>query len=105
MATWKISSLDRNTADGFVTTAHWTCSDVEVISGEEGVNGTISGSVYGSVGLTGELTTPYEQLTEAQVIGWVKEAIGAETVAAHEANVAAQIAAAKAPKTASGLPW
>lgn len=96
MATWKISSLDRNTADGFVTTAHWTCSDVD---------GDFSGSVYGSVGLTGELTTPYKQLTEAQVIGWVKEAIGAETVAAHEANVAAQIAAAKAPVTASGLPW
>ena len=96
MATWKISSLDRNTADGFVTTAHWTCSDVD---------GEFSGSVYGSVGLTGELTTPYEQLTEAQVIGWVKEAIGAETVAAHEANVAAQIAAAKEPVTASGLPW
>ena len=96
MATWKISSLDRNTADGFVTTAHWTCSDVD---------GEFSGSVYGSVGLTGELTTPYEQLTEAQVIGWVKEAIGAETVAAHEANVAAQVAAAKAPKTAAGVPW
>ena len=94
--TWKISSLDRNTADGFVTTAHWTCSDVD---------GDFSGSVYGSVGLTGELTTPYEQLTEAQVIGWVKEAIGAETVAAHEANVAAQIAAAKAPVTAAGVPW
>ena len=50
MATWKISSLDRNTADGFVTTAHWTCSDVD---------GDFAGSVYGSVGLTGELTTPY----------------------------------------------
>ena len=96
MATWKISSLDRNTADGFVTTAHWTCSDVD---------GEFSGSVYGSVGLTGELTTPYEQLTEAQVIGWVKEAIGAETVAAHEANVAAQIAAAKAPVVTAGVPW
>ena len=97
MATWKISSLDRNTADGFVTTAHWTCSDVDADGN--------AGSVYGSVGLTGELTTPYEQLTEAQVIGWVKEAIGAETVAAHEANVAAQIAAAKAPVVTAGVPW
>ena len=96
MATWKISSLDRNTADGFVTTAHWVVSDTD---------GEFSGSVYGSVGLTGELTTPYEQLTEAQVIGWVKESMGQETVAAHEANVAAQIAAAKAPKTAAGVPW
>ena len=100
MATWKISSLDRNTADGFVTTAHWTCSDVEVSGSEE-----FAGSVYGSVGLTGTLTTPYEQLTESQVIGWVKESMGAETVAAHEANVAAQIAAAKAPVVTAGVPW
>jgi hypothetical protein len=93
---WKIASLDRQTADGFVTTAHWTCSDVD---------GEFSGSVYGSIGLTGELTTPYESLTEAQVVGWVKEAMGAEQVAAHEAAVAAQIAAQKAPVVASGLPW
>lgn len=96
MATWKIVDMQRDAATGLVTVCHWTCSDVD---------GEFSGSVYGSVGLTGELTTPYEQLTEAQVIGWVKEAIGAETVAAHEANVAAQIAAAKAPVTATGLPW
>ena len=96
MATWKISSLDRNTADGFVTTAHWTCSDVD---------GEFSGSVYGSVGLTGELTIPYESLTEEVVIGWVKSAMGQETVAAHEAAVAAQIAAAKAPVVSAGVPW
>lgn len=95
-AQWKIADMKRKTEDDFVFEVHWTCSDVD---------GEFSGSVYGSVGLTGELTTPYEQLTEAQVIGWVKEAIGAETVAAHEANVAAQIAAAKAPVTATGLPW
>ena len=97
MATWKISSLDRNTADGFVTTAHWTCSDVDADGN--------AGSVYGSIGLEGELVTPFEQLTEAQVIGWVKAAMGEETVAAHEAAVAAQIEEAKAPKTATGMPW
>lgn len=93
---WKINSLDRQTADGFVTTAHWSLTAQD---------GDFSGSVYGSIALTGELTVPYESLTEAQVIGWVKSAMGSETVAAHEANVAAQIAAAKAPVTASGLPW
>lgn len=96
MATWKIASLDRNTADGFVTTAHWTCSDVD---------GEASGYTYGSVGFTGDLVTPYDELTEEQVIGWVKETLGEETVAATEAAVAAQIAAAKAPVTASGTPW
>jgi hypothetical protein len=44
MTTWKIVSLERKTADGFVTTAHWTCSDVD---------GDYSGSTYGALGLSG----------------------------------------------------
>ena len=96
MTTWKIVSLERKSADGFVTTAHWTCSDVD---------GEFSGSTYGSIGFDGELVTPYEQLTEEVVIGWVKSAMGEETVAAHEAAVAAQIAEAKAPAVAVGTPW
>ena len=96
MTTWKIVSLERKSADGFVTTAHWTCSDVD---------GEFSGSTYGSIGFDGELVTPYEQLTEEVVIGWVKAAMGEETVAATEAAVAAQIAQAKAPAVAVGTPW
>ena len=96
MTTWKIVSLERKTADGFVTTAHWTCSDVD---------GEFSGSVYGSIGFEGELVTPYTDLTEETVIGWVKAAMGEETVAAHEAAVAAQIAQAKEPAVAVGTPW
>ena len=96
MANWKIVSLERKSADGFVTTAHWTCSDVD---------GEFSGSTYGSIGFDGELVTPYDQLTEEVVIGWVKAAMGEETVAAHEAAVAAQIAQAKAPAVAVVTPW
>ena len=96
MTTWKIVSLERKSADGFVTTAHWTCSDVD---------GEFSGSVYGSIGFEGELVTPYADLTEATVIGWVKASMGEETVAAHEAAVAAQIAQAKEPAVAVGTPW
>jgi len=96
MTTWTIVSLERKSADGFVTTAHWTCSDVD---------GEFSGSTYGSIGFDGELVTPYEQLTEEVVIGWVKAAMGEETVAAHEAAVAAQIAEAKEPAVAVGTPW
>jgi hypothetical protein len=96
MTTWTIVSLERKTADGFVTTAHWTCSDVD---------GEFSGSVYGSIGFEGELVTPYEDLTEEIVIGWVKASMGEETVAAHEAAVAAQIAQAKEPAVAVGTPW
>ena len=92
--TWKISSLDRKTADGFVTTAHWTCS---------GVDGEFSGSVYASCGFEGELSVPYEQLTEATVLSWVW-ASGVDKEAT-EAAVAAQIDAQKNPVSASGTPW
>lgn len=91
--TWKISQLDRNTADGFVTTAHWICS------GEDGEH---SASVYASASFDGSLSTPYASLTEQQVLGWVWQQVDK---AATEAAVAAQIAEQKAPKTAAGLPW
>ena len=93
---WKIVNMERDASTGFVSTVHWTCSDVD---------GDFSGSTYGSIGFTGDLITPFDQLTEAQVIGWVKESMGAETVAAHEAAVAKQIEEAKEPKVATGMPW
>lgn len=100
MATWKIANLERNTADGGVVVAHWTCSDVD---------GDYSGNIYGTCGFTPDAAdpafVPYDNLTEADVIGWVHAEMGAEQVAAHEANVAAQIEAQKNPTQASGMPW
>ena len=95
-AKFSIVNMERDAQTGFVSTVHWTCSDVD---------GDYSGSTYGSLGLSGELVTPYENLTEEVVIGWVKAVMGEETVAAHEAAVAAQIADAKEPAVAVGTPW
>ena len=96
MTTWKIVNMERDASTGFVNVVHWTCSDAD---------GDYSGSTYGSLGLSGELVTPYADLTEEVVIGWVKASMGEETVAAHEAAVAAQIADAKEPAVATGMPW
>ena len=93
MATWKIVQLDRKTADGFVTTAHW---DVTLTDGE------YSARAYGTCGFDGELTTPYADLTEAQVLEWVWASLDK---AATEASLAAQIEAQKNPVTATGTPW
>lgn len=93
MATWKVVSLDRKTADGFVTTAHWTVTATD---------GDFSASAYGSVGFSGELTTPYEELTEAQVLEWVWEQIDKAEV---ESTLASQINAQKNPVSATGVPW
>jgi hypothetical protein len=99
MTNWKISTLDRNTSDGFVQTVHWTASQI---------NGDFTASTYSTASFNkkdGINYVPYAELTEAAVIGWVQSVLGAEGVAAVDASLAAQIAEQKAPKKAAGLPW
>lgn len=96
---FKISALDRDTADGFVTTAHWTASKTE---------GDFSAGSYGTVGFTkedGVNLIPYADLTEATVIGWVEASLGAETLTAMEATMDALIAEQQVPSKATGTPW
>jgi hypothetical protein len=97
--TWKISTLDRNTADGFVNTVHWTASQT---------GGDFTASTYSTVSFTKEdgiNYVPYAELTEAAVVEWVKGSLGADGVAAVDAALAANIAEQKAPKVATGTPW
>jgi hypothetical protein len=92
---WDVVQMDRKTSDGFVVTVHYTVSAVD---------GDFSASTYGTVGYTQEEGnfTPYESLTKEQVIGWVKDSLGEETV---QAALTAQIDAQKNPVQESGLPW
>jgi hypothetical protein len=92
--TWTIAQLDRQTADGLVTTAHYT---VNAVDGEH-----TAGS-YGSVGFErGTSFTAYNSLTEAQVIAWVKAKLDVTEI---EAGLQSQINAKKTPVTSTGLPW
>jgi hypothetical protein len=92
---WNVVQMDRLTSDGFVTTVHYTVSAVD---------GEFTASTYGTVGYTQEdkSYTPFASLTKEQVIGWVKESLGQDTV---EEALAAQIAALKNPVQETGLPW
>jgi hypothetical protein len=91
---WRINTLDSNTADGFVTTAHWQATAVD---------GEHTASAYATVSWSeGTPTIPYANLTEATVLNWVWESVDKE---ATESALAAQIALQKAPVTASGTPW
>jgi hypothetical protein len=54
----------------------------------------------------GSTFTPYANLTEAQVIGWVKNALGEESVTGYETKVAQQIAdQINPPVVTPQLPW
>ena len=93
--TWTITQLDRQTSNGFVTTAHWTVSAVD---------GDYSASTYAtSSWADGTPTTPYANLTQATVLGWIwTNGVDKEAV---EASLQAQIDAQKNPVSATGVPW
>lgn len=91
---WSITNLDRNTTDGFVTTAHWTATAVD---------GEHTASIYATVSWAeGTPAIAYANLTESTVLNWVWESVDK---AATESALAAQIALLKAPVKASGTPW
>ena len=98
--TWTISTLERNTDDGVVV-AHWRASDSETVGEVEH-----SGSSYGTCGFTPDADADgyvaYADITETQVIGWVKADVDADAV---EASIASQIADSKAPAISTGVPW
>lgn len=102
--TWAVQQMDcypeEDGETDVVFNVHWTLSATD---------GTYNGSVYGAqiVSLDPAAPfTPYADLTEAQVIGWVQAAMGTEQVDAYEANVAQQIAdQANPPVVTPPLPW
>ncbi len=92
--TWTINNLDRETADGLVTTIHWSASAVD---------GDCSASIVNTQQLErGDSFVNYDTLTEETVLGWLFGKVDKEAV---EAALEAQIEAQKAPVKASGLPW
>jgi hypothetical protein len=96
--TWAIANLERETDDGFVFTAHYTVNAND---------GTYSSGAYGSVGFQRpDNLIPFADLTEAEVIGWVKEALGGdEKVTEIQDALQNQIDEQRAPTKAAGVPW
>lgn len=97
VATWHIANLERETADGFVFTAHYTI-DVN--------DGTYNAGAYGSIGFERpENLIPFSELTEETVIGWVKEALGTDKVTEIGQALLNQLEEQRHPSKAAGVPW
>ena len=94
---WTISTLERELSDGGVIVAHWRCTASD---------GDFSASSYGTAGFTPDASAAgfvaYDSLTEADVLGWVWDAVDRD---ATEAALQAKIDADKNPTTAAGVPW
>ena len=98
--TWQIANLERNTADGGVTIAHWRLNAVD---------GEYTASSYGTQSFTPDADADgfvaYDSLTESAVVGWIESAMGAEQVQSMKDSLQSQIDADKNPVSVDGLPW
>jgi hypothetical protein len=102
--TWVISQLDcyptQNNKTDVVFTVHWR---------RQATDGTYSADIYGSQAVTlapDASFTPYADLTEAQVIGWLEDAFGPELLAAQVVALDKQIENQINPPVVSPpLPW
>ena len=102
--TWNVVQMDaypeKDGLTDVVFQIHWTLV---------GTDDTYQASVYGSciVRLNeSEPYTPYTDLTQDQVIGWVKNSLGEEKVSLYKANVATQIKnQINPPVVTPPLPW
>ena len=99
--TWSITNTEYNTdSDKGVVHAAWSATETD---GDHA--GTVSGmeSFYPDASAEGYIA--YDSLTEANVLGWVKNLLGEDEVARVETKVADQITKSKTPPTAWGVPW
>ena len=98
--TYTINTLERTTADGIVYNVHFA-----VAAADE----TYSSSAYGTVPLAapaeGDPVIPYADLTAELVLGWTKDALGAEQIETLEARLQTELDEQAAPTKAAGVPW
>lgn len=101
MVNWSIELLECKPISGerenVVCTIHWRASYAE---------GGYTASSYGTVSVDeDEEFTPFEELTEEIVVGWVQDRLGA-SVAQVEAGITAEVAVkANPPIVRPQLPW
>ena len=104
---WTISTLERDLLPedmaGAVVTSHWTVT-AEQSEGDE----TYTATAYGSQGYTPDPSSEgyiaYDDLTEADVLGWLW-AQSEDWKSDMEASLQAQIDAKITPSQAAGVPW
>jgi len=99
MATWSITSMviipQVDQYSDYAWQVEWACTATDGTNTQ-----TINASTTFYPDQQGQPYTPYDQLTEAQVIAWVQAALGPEKTANTESVVTSLLTAQVAP-----LPW
>ena len=101
---WRINALDAKIHEGdndnVIYTVHWSYSATD----ETGEHSVSSIGTHG-VEYDADNFTPYADLTEEQVIGWVKDSLGEEEVLKLEESVTNSLNLKITPDTKTNLPW
>lgn len=111
--TWKVTNLDcypkYDQETDVVFTVHWDCLGYLVPTTGSSSGSAFNSRVYGTTGVkyhSGSSFTPYDQLTQPQVLGWVFDSMGPTTKAGIEAGTANAIYTQINPPVVSPpLPW
>ena len=100
--TWEVNTMERDISDGHVNKVIYRVigrvSDIEKFRSTGEVNFVKPSSLPSDF-------KAYDSLDEATVLGWVKNAIGTDGVAAIEKVIDDNIALINAPVTATGKPF
>jgi|10_taG_2_1085330.scaffolds.fasta_scaffold01753_3 hypothetical protein len=105
---WSIKKLTRELTDDYVMRADYVCEaiDTDVTTGGRSAYGSgVRGYVYLKKPST---LVPYADLTETQVIGWVKDALkeaNSDSVDDLENDLNQIVSEKTTPTKAEGIPW
>jgi len=108
---WSINDMQRNTADGGVTTVYWSCTATDDTHLE--CSAVEAGKLRLEPDASADGFVAFDSLTEETVLGWVYASLieGEETAAEAKARIEevrkGKVDAQVAKKTASatGMPW
>ena len=109
--TWSVSNMTHVDADGGVILAYWSL--VAVSDGEGGETATEGGKARFTYDASSSDYIAYDDLTEADVLGWIWEANkeGDETAAEYKARIEAERTTkveaqiTRNATQATGVPW
>ncbi len=103
MANWTVLEMNHRTSDGYVIEVTSACEKIDAPGYARKI------FINKFEGEPASSYIPYSELTKEVVLGWVKDAIGAETVLQTETNIDAAALANKEaienPPVENGRPW
>lgn len=100
MLNWKIEQAERDPVTGFVKVVHYSIDMID-----ENLKAKAQGSIKFQGDPSQDGFVPYDQLTEEEILNWVKNSLGQSKISAIEQKFISQFQQHRHPIHENGLPW